>query len=442
MRTRREHLIWFQRDLEPRALDAASTREPAPVPTWIVGAVAFSVVLASTLYWTWNHTQLDFSVYLMGAKHLTDPRLYDVNLAFFPYLPFTYPPFAAAAFWPLSLFSLRVSQCLGSLVNVVSLLAMIALTLNLLRPTWSLRARLASSAALLAPAVLLEPVSLTFNFGQINLILAAMVMADLTGHVTLARRTLPRGVLIGLCAGVKLVPLIFVPYLFFTRQRRAAYNAVGNFTATVLLGTILNPRASWLYWTKYVVDANRIGGTVYLSNQSLRASFDRLTHHTWGAVATTLMALAVVVGGVALATWAWRVSSSLLGILTISTTGLLASPITWAHHLVWIVPVLLWLVGGRDRPRFGWVWAALGWWLFYRAPIWEASDVKYDELREHGWTLLRANSFFLAMVTFMVGVALMLGVRSRSRAASGAATPPHVTTTSETTDPNDSTAPA
>ena len=101
-----------------------------------------------------------------------------------------------------------------------------------------------------------------------------------------------------------------------------------------------------------------------------------------------------------------------------ATSGLLASPITWAHHMVWIVPVLLWLIWGVDRPRYGWVWAGLGGVLYYWAPIWAAPHVGSDELREHGWQLVRANSFFFSMVLFMVVTAVMLLVRSRASARS------------------------
>jgi alpha-1,2-mannosyltransferase len=409
---------WFRSDVEPRDPDVRLPREPPAAQLWIVGAVAFSLVLAGAVYWTWDHQQLDFAVYVMGSHHLTDSRLYDVRLLYTPHLPFTYPPFAALVFWPLSLMALRVGQTVWDVVNVFALLAMIVLTLNVVRPRWSLRTRLASSMAFLVPAALLEPVSLTFTFGQINLVLAALVLADLTGHLTLARRTLPRGVLIGLCAAVKLVPLIFIPYLFFTRQRRAAYTAVATFVVSSLLAAAFNPIASWSYWTRYVVDATRMGGTVYLSNQSLRGSFDRLTHRLWGADVTTLLAAVVAVAGVAVAVWAWRRSSPLLGGLLVATSGLLASPITWAHHMVWIVPVLLWLIWGVDRPRYGWVWAGLGGVLYYWAPIWAAPHVGSDELREHGWQLVRANSFFFSMVLFMVVTAVMLLVRSRASARS------------------------
>ncbi|MCW2519353.1 MAG: pimE, partial [Mycobacterium sp.] len=41
---------------------------------------------------------------------------------------------------------------------------------------------------------------------------------------------------------------------------------------------------------------------------------------------------------------------------------LLISPISWTHHWVWVLPLVMWLVLGsmRRRTRFvGWTWVAL-----------------------------------------------------------------------------------
>jgi alpha-1,2-mannosyltransferase len=108
-------------------------------------------------------------------------------------------------------------------------------------------------------------------------------------------------------------------------------------------------------------------------------------------------------------------------VLVCATTGLLASPITWAHHLVWIVPVLIWLVWAPDRPAGGRLWALAGAAMFWRAPIWGVPHGSNVELTEHGWQLLEGNSFFLAMVLFMVGVAVLLTVRRAQPGPGGVA---------------------
>jgi hypothetical protein len=140
---------------------------------------------------------------------------------------------------------------------------------------------------------------------------------------------------------------------------------------------------------------------------------DRVDHRVVSTALTTGAALVVLVAGVALAGWAARASSDILGVLVCATTGLLVSPITWAHHMVWVAPVLIWLAWGRDRPVGGRWWAAVGTGLFWWAPIWTVPNDGTRELSEDGWQLLRGNSFFLAMVAFMVGIAAMLWARRR-----------------------------
>jgi alpha-1,2-mannosyltransferase len=238
-----------------------------------------------------------------------------------------------------------------------------------------------------------------------------MVLGDLTAHWHVGNRTLPRGVLVGIAASIKLVPLVFVPYLFVTRQTRAAWAALGTFVVCSLVTAATDPTVSWSYWTKYAVDAKRVGGVFYISNQSLRAAVDRLDHRVVSTGLITGASLVVVIVGVALAAWAFRSSSPFLGVLVCATTGLLASPITWAHHLVWVVPILIWLGCAPDRPRGGPFWAAAGAALFYWAPIWGVPNGDNQELSEHGWQLLQGNAFFFATVVFMVGVAVMLWKR-------------------------------
>jgi alpha-1,2-mannosyltransferase len=386
---------------------------------WLLGAVSAAVALVGGVTQA-THRQLDIAVYLMGAHHLVDGRLYLASLQPAPHLPFTYPPFAALVFVPLTLLGLEAARVLWSVVNVAALFALLWLSI---RAAWAGLAparRSLVALVLMAPAYWIEPVHLTFAFGQVNIVLAALVLADLTGTVGLGGPTVPRGILVGVAAAIKLVPLVFVPYLFLTRQTRAAWFSLGTFVACSAVSAAFDPRVAWSYWTRYAFDAKRVGGVFYISNQSLRAVADRLDHRVVSTAAVTLASGVVLVAGLLLAAWAYRSSSPLLGILVCATTGLLVSPITWAHHLVWVVPVLAWLIWAEDRPAFGRIWAVAGAALFWWAPIWNVPDVPEQELAEHGWQLVAGNSFFLAMVVFMVGITVLLAVRRhRGRAWAG-----------------------
>src|SRR5450759_2774822 len=246
-----------------------------------MGAVSTGLVVAYAFAFAWHRHEVDLDVYLMGGSHLFGGHLYDVR-AVTTHLSFTYTPFAALLFGPLSLFPEQGAELLWGAVNVVALAALVAISLRAVRPDMDRRQVVRWSLILMAPALWLDPVRLTFSFGQIDVVLPALILADLTGVVRVGSKTVPRGVLTGLSAAVKLIPLIFAPYLFLTRQFRAAWVTVVTFVVCGLGMAALVPGTSWLFWTKYVSDAHRVGGSVFVSNQSLRAVMIRLHHGLLG----------------------------------------------------------------------------------------------------------------------------------------------------------------
>ena len=68
---------------------------------------------------------------------------------------------------------------------------------------------------------------------------------------------------------------------------------------------------------------------------------------TWWLVA----ALAAGLAGLAVAVWAHRRGYRMAGFLCCAVTGLLVSPISWTHHWVWAVPLLVWLTVAAWRRR-------------------------------------------------------------------------------------------
>jgi alpha-1,2-mannosyltransferase len=394
-----------------------------PTPRRALGApkavlIVLSLVTAAlgSVGWTIHRRQVDIQVYLMGARHLTSAHLYSLYLPGV-HLPFTYPPFSTLFFWPLTLVSTGVATVVWAIVNLAALVTIIGVTLMTVHPEMRAGAAgvpWATVAMLIGPAVLIEPVMLDMSFGQINLVLVALVLLDATTRVGVGRRTLPRGVGIGIAAAIKLVPVIFVPYLLVTRQFRAVLTTLVTIVVCTLAAFALNPSASAAFWTRYVNDQARIGTVTYVSNQSLEGALDRVTHHLWSSPAMESLQALVVVLGIALSWWAWRTSSTFLAVLIVADAGLLASPITWAHHMVWIVPVLMWLWWGSDRPAGARWWALGAATLFYVAPMWILAHGPAFDTHERGWTLLASNSFAMAALVFMVGVAMWLWRRRKT----------------------------
>jgi alpha-1,2-mannosyltransferase len=267
------------------------------------------------------------------GQHLTHP------------LPFTYPPLAAVFAVPFALIGDHLGYALWNVASVVALVFVVrASTKPLVRRFTSAGLAL---AVLCAIAIALTPVQDEIGFGQVGIVLMAMCFFDCLPHKT----RLPRGVLVGAATAIKLVPGIFIPYLWLSGRRRAAVVATATFVTFTLAGAALTPTDSKTFWTSRVFDNSRVGSIGYVSNQSLNGmlvrAFGSHVNVVWFVLATVVVAF-----GLRRAAIASRRGQELNGIALAALVGLLASPVSWIHHLVWIVPVLAVLVGNAtDRRR-------------------------------------------------------------------------------------------
>jgi alpha-1,2-mannosyltransferase len=377
-----------------------------------LASAAFLLVQALQLA-THNHNDLD--VYLVGARHLFDGTMYTNRSSIFG-LPFLYPPIAGLAFLPLTWIKMKTAIYLWAVFNCVLLAGLIGVSIRAARPSMPWSRLLWWSLALSWPAYHLDPIFQTMNFAQINILLAFLIMCDLAISRQFLQRALPEGVLLGLSAAIKLTPLIFVPFLALARRSRAAVTVVVTFAAATLLMFAVVPRLSWSFWTHYAFKASRVG-VYYISDQNIQAAVVRINHALVPKLVVDVVVLAVGVSGVVVAAWAYRASSRLLGVLVGAATGLLVSPISWDHHMVWVVPVIGWLWLGEDRPMFGRLWAIGAALLFWQAPIWWVPQDNGTQFSLHGLNLFYGNSFFFATLLFLVGIAVMLTLRRRSHHA-------------------------
>jgi alpha-1,2-mannosyltransferase len=307
---------------------------------------------------------LDLQVYRWGglvARHSGD--LYGGH---FPYhrLRFTYPPIAALAFAGLSPLPLPALDWACTAASIASLAATLWLTWGALgyrRPAGRAGATLLAAGA----TMWLGPVQLTLGLGQVNLILMAIIVADLC----LPDGRWLKGMGVGLAAGFKLTPLIFIPYLLLTRRPRAAAVSLGTFVLTIIVSLILLPSQARQFWFgRLFLDSRRTGDNAYVGNQSVHGLLARLvgdpsaSHLPWAAGPVL-----IGVAGLAVAAWWSRRGYEMTGILTCALTGLLASPVSWSHHWVWAAPALAVAAGvalrrpSPLRPAQRWaVWLGLG----------------------------------------------------------------------------------
>jgi alpha-1,2-mannosyltransferase len=327
----------------------------------VVGIVAFALVLGGWLYYAFSHPEsatlypVDLGVYRDGGlivRQWSPP--YDAKLQYPLYdwnsndvaLKFTYTPFAALFFAAVSIIPWSILPRVVQVANLVFLLVAAWFTMDALGYR-DRRVKLGGTLLGAAAGLLTEPVFRTMYLGQINLLLMAVLIWDLRQPDS--RRL--KGVATGLAAGIKLVPLIFIPYLLLTRRFRAAAVAFGSFAFTVVLGYIILPSDSKDWWLHGLfIQDGRTGFVGWSGNQSLRALVTRLVGSISGATVTwVIAALAATVVGLLAAAMLHRAGHTMLGLLTAALVGLLDSPISWDHHWVWIVPGMM--AGGHYATR-------------------------------------------------------------------------------------------
>ena len=266
---------------------------------------------------------------------------------------FTYPPFAAVLF---AGFSGAPAWTLKAVLTAGSLVALPVLCGQALDAA-GVKRRPETVFAVSALALLTWPVAYTLHLGEINLILAALIGADLLRREDGAWW---QGAATGLAAGIKLTPLIFVAYLALTGRLRAAGVAMAAFALTVAAGFAWLPARSQTFWLGGVFyDQRRVGNPANPSDQSLAGAVARLAGtgdppRVWWLVA----ALAAGLAGLTVAVWAHRRGYRLAGFLCCAVTGLLVSPFSWTHHWVWVIPLLVWLTVTAWRRRSAARWAA------------------------------------------------------------------------------------
>ena len=286
------------------------------------------VVLA---VWPAAHTlMIDLQVYRAGGEAvLRGTPLYEGGVLLD--LPFVYPPFAALVFVPLTVLPLPVLKIAWTVAGVALLVFVVRRSAALV----GRRLDPALTTLLVAVVLALDPVRTTFYLGQINVVLLALVLADLTGRPG----SRLRGVGIGIAAALKLTPLLFVAYLLLTGRWRAAATAVATFAAAVGLGFLLDPADSTVYWLRGTfAAADRISPVAGPSNHALAGLIARAgAPPVAGLVAMVLFGII----GLAVAVRAHRRGRELLAVTLCGLLAAADAPFAWSHHFVWFAPLVV-----------------------------------------------------------------------------------------------------
>ncbi|GAB2872604.1 glycosyltransferase 87 family protein [Nocardioides pacificus] len=315
----------------------------------------------------------------------------------------TYPPFAAILFVPGTYPPVALVESASVVLNAA--LVVLAAWLSVRLVTGGPARAFAGPVALLAAAALwAEPVLQTSTFGQVNLLLLCLVLADLC----LPAGSRLQGVGIGLATAIKVTPAIFVLHLLLIGRIRAAVTACATGAATVLVSLAVARQATWDYWTAHVFDAGRVGRPENSVNQTLRGWLVRATHTRDTGVVELLVIALVLVAGLAVAALAHRELGTAWGLLAAALTGLVVSPISWSHHWVWCIPALA-LCWRECR----WL-AVLGVAVFWSFTVWWVPHGDMVELDLSPWEIAMSGWYVVFALAFLTVAAARV---RRTRAA-------------------------
>lgn len=301
---------------------------------------------------------VDFLVYRYGAaRALAGQDLYASNIhgPMLPPvgLPFTYTPFAAVLLAPITVLSWQQAYLWWSLANV----AIMGWALQRMIPIGT-RRRGWLLAVALSVALATSVMNREVEYGQINVLLMGLCLLDLFRRSdTRTGRWLPRGVLVGLAAAVKLTPGLFIVFFLISRQRRLAAWSVGAAVAATGVGALLHPATSRSFfgsvmWTlSSRVDLGQ--GLGSYGNNSIQGAFAALGDWTRPlAVVTTGCA---AVGSLLAARAVHRRGDDVGAWLIIGAAAPAISPISWIHHWVYLLPALLLLALRSSSLRSRWL---------------------------------------------------------------------------------------
>jgi hypothetical protein len=281
--------------------------------------------------------------------------------------PYLYPPPSLFLFRPLASLTLKQACTAGTIVNNLLVLALVWLIpFRLLKAsparhfTWCLVS--------VAVVLLSHPTHMAFALGQVNLLLTLFIV----GFWILARDERPAaaGLCLTLAIVLKVYPLLILPLLLLLRRfREVVWAAAWMGVAVVLSCLFLSPRL-WLDWLQNVMLAGGYGRIVehlghpsVISNIGLNGFMSRLwalpppyDQYLISPAARVLtyaiaVALLVVCG---LAVRRIRTPSKADALDRMMLVALscifLLGPISWHHHLVYLLSVVVFL------PPVRWPW--------------------------------------------------------------------------------------
>lgn len=304
-----------------------------------------------------TYMPVDFFVYYDAARQaFTTENIYAHNIFSERLpdegLPFVYTPFTLLLIQPFTLLPPMLAWVVWTFVMLCGL-------------AWALRflARSIghdpSSKFVIALFLLLSGTTVIAQhlaFGQINILLAVACLYDLAANKTQRISWLPRGLLTGIAAGIKLTPAFFLFYLLATRQFRAAIWMCAGGLGTLAIGAVLFPVNTWHYLSVEILslsDKVDLGSNFATSGNN---SISGALAYFWADAPLGVKAffiLGVAAAALATAYHLHKAQRTLDAVLIAGASIQLLSPVSWIHHWVFLVFIVLRLSLNARTRRWG-----------------------------------------------------------------------------------------
>jgi alpha-1,2-mannosyltransferase len=373
------------------------------VLTWAAVLAAIEPIVHGYLTNPPDQRLVDLNVYRTGGLSVLQGQpVYSALTQPPQLLPFTYPPVAAVFAVPLALMPWPAAQLVWVAFVYVPLAVIIWYAF---RPLLARAGRLrpVAFAVLFCLGAYLFPMQDEMRFGQVDAVLAAMCVADCAA----ARPRWPRGALIGLATAIKLVPGVFIIYLWVSGRRRAARTAVLAAVAWTVATFLLLPGDSVTYWTSAIFDSGRLGDNAGTENQSIRGLVLRffLPGNAPG-VLWLLIAVAVAVPGFAVARRLARDRCEMAGIAVTALLLLLVSPVAWIHYFLMAIIAIGAIAGDGRLARRALTAAGAAVFFLLKMPWWGQSLLS-DPAVPRLLSRLVEGAFGIAAAVLLVIIARM-----------------------------------
>jgi alpha-1,2-mannosyltransferase len=357
-------------------------------PALVVSFVLLPIVISQGHVWPYDPNTVDLRVYHLTVEDMVNGH--DIYLTSTPgdNLKFIYPPIAAILMTPLLLGPFLLWQIIWTVLGTGALLSV----LRRVRVPRGLAMGVIAAALVLV----MEPIRTTMGYGQVNTMLMALVVADLLPDDPDRPRRIPRGALIGLAAAIKLTPLLFVVFAVIIWKRRVAVMATVSFAFFTLIAWILLPKESSEFWRSLGKGEVSTAGPVYVGNQSITGALTR-----WFTEDRTTIIAALAIG----AAWWWRRGEKVFAVGLVGLATCLASPLSWTHHHVWAVILLVAVTMKSSLP--GWaVWLSRAWaiWIALCLPL---AVLPYGSHKEVDYT---AGQKFVGNLGATLGTVLVVAL--------------------------------